>query len=212
MSLNGVSGVSASNVRNNVNNSSQNTSKVDGAANKNTNQEAASKDVAAVETTPSAVYEKSNTSSKKRTEYKQDTATINQLKQDAERRTSQLRTLVEKLFLKQGQTFDESNMYQLLREGKVPVDAETAAQAKADIAEDGYWGVSQTSDRLVSFAKALTGGDPQKADEMIAAVKKGFEEATKTWGDELPDICKNTLDATMKKLDEWKNSLKDETE
>ncbi len=161
--------------------------------------------------TPSAVYEKSDDSKTKKVVYKQDTATIAQLKADAEKHTQQLRDLVEKMFLKQGQTFDDANMYQLLREGKVPVDAETAAQAKSDIAEDGYWGVAQTSDRLVSFAMALTGGDPDKADEMIEAVKKGFEQATKAWGGELPDISKQTLDTTLKKLDDWKNSLSDET-
>lgn len=156
--------------------------------------------------TPSAVYEKSSDEETKKVVYKQDTATISQLKADAEKRTRQLRDLVEKMLLKQGQTFDESTMYQLLREGKVSVDEETAAQAKADIAEDGYWGINQTSDRLVSFAKALTGGDPDKIDEMISAVKEGFEQAGKAWGGELPDICKQTFDATMEKLDEWKKS------
>ena len=155
---------------------------------------------------PSAVYEKNTEEGTKKVVYKQDTATITQLKAEAEKRTKQLRDLVEKMLLKQGQSFDESNMYQLLREGKVEVDAETAAQAKADIAEDGYWGVNQTSDRLVSFAKALTGGDPDKVDEMIDAVKEGFEQAAKAWGGELPDICKQTLDAALEKLDEWKKS------
>lgn len=155
---------------------------------------------------PSAVYEKNTDEGTKKVVYKQDTATIAQLKADAEKRTKQLRDLVEKMLLKQGQTFDESTMYRMLREGKVEVDAETAAQAKADISEDGYWGVNQTSDRLVSFAKALTGGDPDKIDEMIDAVKKGFEQATKAWGDDLPGICKQTLDATLDKLDEWKKS------
>ena len=159
--------------------------------------------------TPSAVYEKGNATKKV---YKQDTATIAQLKADADRRTQQLRNLVEKLMLKQGQTLDDANIYELLREGKVPVDPETAAQAKADIAEDGFWGIKQTSDRLVSFAKALTGGDPEKADEMIAAVKKGFDEATKAWGGELPDICKQTLDSALQKLDEWKASYTSESD
>lgn len=154
----------------------------------------------------SAVYEKSSDTETKKKVYTKDTATINQLKEEAEKRTSQLRDLVEKMLLKQGQSFDESNMYALLREGKVEVDPETAAQATEDISEDGYWGVEQTSDRLVSFAKALSGGDPAKADEMMEAIQKGFEEATKTWGDELPEICQNTLDATMKKIEEWKNS------
>ncbi len=162
--------------------------------------------------TPSAVYEKDTDSQSKKTEYKQDTAIISQLKAEAEKRRGQLRELVEKMLLKQGQAFRESTMYRLLREGKVPVDAETAAQAKADIAKDGYWGVDQTSERLVSFAKALTGGDPDKADEMMEAVKKGFEQAAKTWGDELPDICKQTLEATLNKLEAWKSSVAEQEE
>lgn len=160
------------------------------------------------EETPAAVYEKNTEEKPKKVVYKQDTATIAQLKADAERRTKQLRDLVEKMLLKQGQTFNESTMYQLLREGKLTVDPETAAQAKADISEDGYWGVAQTSDRMVSFAIALTGGDPDKADDMIAAVKKGYEEAEKVWGGKLPDICKQTLDATISKLEEWKKTGK----
>ena len=40
------------------------------------------------------------------------------------------------------------------------MDEKTRLQAQKDIAEDGYWGVEQTSERLVSFAKALSGGDP----------------------------------------------------
>ncbi len=156
--------------------------------------------------TPSAIYEKSADKGTTKVVYKQDTEAISHLKADAEKRTKQLRDLVEKMLLKQGQTFDEATMYQMLREGTLPVDTATAEQAKADIAEDGYWGVNQTSDRLVSFAKALTGGDPDKIDEIISAVKKGFEQATKTWGDGLPDICKQTLDATLDKLEKWRNS------
>jgi len=70
--------------------------------------------------------------------------------------------------------------------------------------------VNKTSDRLVSFAMALSGSDPSKADDMIAAVKKGFEAATKAWGGDLPQISKDTLDATIKKLDSWKSSLQSE--
>ena len=45
------------------------------------------------------------------------------------------------MLLKQGKTLSNANdIYSLLREGKVEVDDETRAQAKKDIAEDGYWG------------------------------------------------------------------------
>ena len=155
-------------------------------------------------TGPAAVYEKSNVSTSK----KVNAETIAKLKQDAETRTQQLRGIVEKMMLNQGRTFtNATDIYAFLRSGDYEVDAATKAQAQADIAEDGYWGVEQTSDRLVSFAQALAGGDASKADEMIAAVKKGFEEATKEWGDTLPDICQKTLDATIEKLNKWKETL-----
>jgi hypothetical protein len=157
------------------------------------------------------VYEKSDTSAEPKKIYQRDNETVKRLLAEAEERSQNLRNLVEKMLLKQGQTFNSStDIYELLREGKVEVDAETKAQAQKDIAVDGYWGVDQTSERLVSFAKALTGGDPAKADEMIAAVKKGFEEATKTWGGELPGICKDTMDAAVSKLEKWRDSIKNE--
>lgn len=154
-----------------------------------------------------AVYEKSDKTAKGNKVYQKDSDTVERLIAEAEKRTQSLRDLVEKMLLKQGQTFtDSTDIYALLREGKVKVDPETSAQAQKDIAEDGYWGVNQTSDRLVSFAKALTGGDPSRADEMIKAVKKGFESATKSWGDDLPGICRDTLDAAISKLEAWRDT------
>lgn len=160
-----------------------------------------------------AVYESVNSSMSKT--YTADMDTVSKLKADAERRTMQLRSLVEKLLLNQGNSYtiaSDEDMYRLLREGNIAVDAKTAAQAKKDIAEDGYWGVEQTSDRIVSFAKALSGGDPDKADEMITAFVKGFKAATKAWGDELPDICQRTYNATMDKLNQWKSGNIDSSE
>lgn len=144
--------------------------------------------------------------------YKPDLDVVQKMKSESEARSAQLRNLVEQMLTKQGTAFNNgTNIYDLLRTGKVTVDPATAAQAKEDISEDGYWGVKQTSDRLVSFAKALTGGDPSKADEMIAAFKKGYEQAAKSWGGELPGICKQTYDVTIEKLTEWKNSLDSST-
>ena len=81
----------------------------------------------------------------------------------------------------------------------------TKAQAQADIAEDGYWGVEQTSERILDFAKALSGNDPEKADLLLNAFKKGFEQATKSWGKKLPDISQRTYDAVVEKFEAWKN-------
>lgn len=136
--------------------------------------------------------------------YKQDTALVNKLKADAEARTAQLRSLVEKIMLGQGNAIGTADdIWSFLRTGNFTVDAATKAQAQADIAEDGYWGVEQTSDRIVDFAKALCGGDPDKIEEMKAAFEKGFKQAQETWGGELPEISQRTYDAVFEKFDAW---------
>ncbi len=153
-----------------------------------------------------AVYEPSKVpsvdSSKK--PFRPDARTVAALNAETDKRTEQLRDLVSKTLAKQGQLFTQSSdMYALLREGKLKVDPETAARAKEEISEDGYWGVNQTSERLFSFATALTGGDPAKAEKMKEAVVKGFESAKKAWGGELPEISQKTYEATMQKFDDW---------
>ena len=148
------------------------------------------------------VYKKSNLSSST----KVDQATIDRMKADSDQKNAQLASLVSSMLSKQGITFNNaSQMYAILRSGNFTVDPAVQAQAEKDISEDGYWGVAQTSERLVSFAKALSGGDTSKADELIDAIKKGFDEATNSWGDTLPDICQETLDATIEKMEAWKN-------
>lgn len=135
--------------------------------------------------------------------YTPNTELIAKMKADADARTEQLRSIVEKLITGQGNALaNADDIWSFLRKGDFTVDAETKAQAQADIAEDGYWGVKQTSDRIVDFAMALTGGDPSKLESMRDAFKQGFEQATKTWGDKLPDISQQTYDAVMKKFDD----------
>jgi len=158
------------------------------------------------------VYEKSSQTDKDTVTKKTDYAMVAKLKADAEQRTSQLRSLVEKMMTKQGTAIaNADSMWSFLADGNFTVDEETQKQAQADIAEDGYWGVEQTSDRILDFAKALSGNDPEKADLLIDAFKKGFEDATKSWGKDLPDISQRTYDAVLEKFDKWKNGSTTET-
>jgi len=147
------------------------------------------------------VYEKGTaTSATKKTYAKEDV--IARLKKDAEDRTTQLRSLVQQMMGNQGNKIGQADdMWKFLAKGNFTVSPEVKAQAQKDIAEDGYWGVEQTSDRIIDFANALTGGDPDKIEEMREAFKKGYKQAEKTWGGELPDISKRTYDAVMEKFD-----------
>ena len=111
--------------------------------------------------------------------YVQNTELVNKMKADAEEHSKQLRNIVEKMMTKQSQTSGIANgdMWKFLASGKFEVDEATKLQAQQDISEDGYWGVKQTSGRILDFATALTGGDPSKIEDMRAAFKKGYEQA-----------------------------------
>ncbi len=141
--------------------------------------------------------------------YKQDTALVNKLKADTEARVSQMKSLVEQMISKQGKTLGQADsIWSFLAGGNYTVDPATRAQAQKDIAEDGYWGVEQTSSRIVDFATALTGGDPDKIEKMRDAFEKGFKQATKAWGRELPEISSKTYDAVMEKFDKLAEQAK----
>ena len=170
------------------------------------------KSESSTKTDTGVVYEKSSGQTSGTVTKKTDYALVNKLKADAEQRTSQLRSLVEKMITKQGVAIGTADsMWSFLAKGNFTVDEATRAQAQADIADDGYWGVDQTSDRILDFAKALSGNDPEKADLLLDAFKKGFKEATKSWGQDLPDISQRTYDAVVEKFNKWKNGT-DETE
>ena len=128
---------------------------------------------------------------------------VTQLKNDQAARMKQLSDIVTKTIDGQANTFAKANnIWSILSKGDFTVDAATKAQATEDISEDGYWGVKQTSQRLFDFASALAGDDPEKLENMRAAFEKGYKQAEKTWGGELPDISKQTFDAVMKGFDE----------
>ena len=125
----------------------------------------------------------------------------------AELQTKNFERLVSSIFSKQS---NKAGLINMAQNGNLKnfyknltVDAKTIAKAKEDISEDGYYGVKQTSDRILSFAKAVAGDDPKKLEEMRNAVEKGFEQAEKMWRDKLPEISQQTYDRVMETFDKW---------
>lgn len=134
-------------------------------------------------------------------------ALVKQLKADQESRQQQLTSLVQQMMTKQATTYTNANdMWKFLAKGDFTVDAQTKLQAQKDIADDGYYGVQQTADRLFDFASALAGDDVDKMKKMQEAMQKGFDQATKAWGQKLPDISQRTMDAANKKFEEYYKS------
>jgi hypothetical protein len=151
------------------------------------------------------VYEPSTSAKDSSTKVTDYSSIVASMKKELSSKNEQLQNLVNKLLSNQAKKYISlSDMFK-----DIQVDEQTKIQAQKDISDDGYWGVEQTSDRLVSMAKALSGGDSSKADAMISAIEKGFDEATKAWGDKLPDICQKTIDAAKQKLQNWRDGGSD---
>lgn len=131
---------------------------------------------------------------------------VKSLKDDLNNQMSRFTNMMTQMFQKQGITANLSqgnDFWRFMASGNYTVDEKTRADAQAAISEDGYWGVSQTSQRIFDFAHALAGDDPEKMKEMQAAVEKGFKQAGEAWGGDLPSICGDTHSAVSKLFDDY---------
>jgi negative regulator of replication initiation len=166
------------------------------------------------------VYEKS-TGDEKKASYsinkmsaEDRAALVSQLKADQEQRQTQLLDIVKQMMTKQATTYttatasSSDDIWKFLASGDYTVDEAAKAQAQQDISEDGYWGVTQTAQRLFDFASALAGDDEDQMKKMQEAMQKGYEQATSAWGKDLPDISSKTLEAANKLFEDYYNSKK----
>ena len=198
----------------NLNSTQVNNSNLNPQATNNTSAQAAN-NTANNNNGSAAVYEGTNNNV-----FRPDMATIQRMLQESNNRAESLRQLVERLMLQQGVSQMESlgllfngefslnpnsSISQPLRDffSNLQVDDATRSEAQGLIAEDGYFGVQQTAERLLAFARALSGGDPSRIDVLRDAVVRGFEAAERAWGGQLPEISQQTLNAVMRGFDEW---------
>ena len=136
-------------------------------------------------------------------------ASLQDILDQADLTTQNLKSLVEKVILKQTKNVSLAALY-----GKNVAATDTTAveQAAMSVSEDGEYGVEAVSDRIVDFAIKISGGDTAKLEELKDAIKQGFEEAGVEWGGDLPSISQQTYDAIMKKLDDWAGAASTATE
>ncbi|NTV89329.1 MAG: hypothetical protein HGA22_03045, partial [Clostridiales bacterium] len=141
---------------------------------------------------------------------------IAQLQADAEKNVETLKKMVEELILKQSKAstgIDISGLYSSTASTQAGLningealstdEAETAASAADAISEDGEYGVEAVSNRIVDFAKSISGGDRSKYELLKSAIDEGFKQAGKALGTDLPEISNKTYEAVMTKLDKW---------
>lgn len=109
-----------------------------------------------------------------------------------------LRGLVINIFKEQGIDYKIATS-----DTEVDLSKITPEEAQGLVADNGYFGVEKTSQRIFDLAVGIAGGDPSRLNAIKAGVEKGFQEAFKAFGDWLPDISYKTYDAVMQKLDDW---------
>ena len=126
-------------------------------------------------------------------------AQVDQLKASEEQRMGAFQQMLRSMIAKQG---EKSNLKMFGLD--LNVSAADSAAAAASLEEGGEWSVDAVATRLMDMAKALSGGDPSKIEELRTAVQKGFKAAGMDFGGKLPSICNQTYDEVMRRFDDWK--------
>ncbi len=88
----------------------------------------------------------------------------------------------------------------------ISISAESVQNVENDIFNDPNFGVDAMATNLMNMAISLSGGDSSKADLLLNAVQKGFDDATAAWGDKLPDVSRATRAEVEKRFDYWKEN------
>ena len=88
-------------------------------------------------------------------------------------------------------------------ENTTDISTMTLKEAKELSAEDGYWGLEQTSERIVNLALGFAGYDTGKLGTVREGIFKGFEMAKTAFGRDLPEISQKTIEMSLKKLGDW---------
>lgn len=135
------------------------------------------------------------------TRSKTDADTIAKLRVESERAYGSLRQLVEQMLKRQGMTFQG-----ITTDTTIEVDETARLEAQALIAEGGELSAEKVSDRIVEFAKSVSGGDKSKLASLKGAITEGFEAAAAVLGGELPEVSQRTYDLIMEKLDAWEQA------
>ena len=93
-------------------------------------------------------------------------------------------------------------------EGK-PITELSEEEAVDLISEEGFFGITQTSQRVADFVFGFAGDDLDILEQGREGIVQGFEEAEKMWGGELPQISYDTQAKTLELIDKRIQELTD---
>lgn len=82
-----------------------------------------------------------------------------------------------------------------------PIADLTQDEAAALVSEDGFFGISKTSERIADFVVNGAGDDLEKLQAGREGMLRGFAEAEDMWGEKLPEISYTTMQKALEKVD-----------
>lgn len=85
-------------------------------------------------------------------------------------------------------------------EGK-PIWQLSQSEASDLVSEDGFFGISNTADRISNFIINAAGDDLEKLQAGKEGMQRGFKEAEKIWGGKLPEISQKTIEKATQSID-----------
>jgi|GEM_PF-788202 len=88
-----------------------------------------------------------------------------------------------------------------------PLSELNPEEAQTLIAEEGYFGVKKTAQRIADFVLAGGGDNLDRLRSGRDGVLQGFAEAEKAWGGKLPEISYQTLNKALELIDKRVNEL-----
>ncbi len=153
-----------------------------------------------------------------------DAKTIEAMKRESEMQYAQMIETVKQMIAKQGKEAGgipkEFDFF-----AKIPKTIEELNASKGyeklegfneHIGEDlndpnSYYSAEKTAERIVDFAKKISGGDTKKYELLKGAIEDGFKAAS-SYFDEMPSITGKTHELVMKGLDEWAGKVKEDKE
>jgi hypothetical protein len=146
-------------------------------------------------------------------EHAHDPNTIRRLWDEAGAATQAMRDLVQQLLSVNADKNGQGQGFWAIRANPeqfgvdINVGPEQQAEALQMISEDGYFGVKQTTGRIMQFAKAMGGpnASAEQIEELRKGVQQGFDAVAKMFGgfDKLPQVTKDTHKAVMEAFDAW---------
>ncbi|MBU0680793.1 MAG: hydrogenase-4 component G [Proteobacteria bacterium] len=102
--------------------------------------------------------------------------------------------------VKQRTTGEGLDLEKMQYNGK-PLTELSPEEAQVLVADDGYFGVTKTAERIANFVLSGGGDNLERLQAGRAGVQNGFQEAEEAWGGKLPEISYQTLDKALEIID-----------